>query len=154
MTKQLRLAVPLALVALSVACASAFGGSTVLVHPVKGATYAGTLLHAGTITIKVARNGQSAKVSLARVPAFCQGGSGPQKQSSKPATISRTGALKVTIAYTTTGRSAPFAHVTVAGNFFTFSGEKPVFDGTVKSTFAAAASKECDGQESFAASEL
>jgi hypothetical protein len=109
------------------------------------------LEHAGTITIKVAANGRTAKVQLARVPAFCQGGSGPERGSSQPAAISKSGALKVTIAYTTTGRSAPFAHVTVKGNFDTFAGEKPVFQGTAASSFALAGAKSCDGQESFQA---
>jgi hypothetical protein len=150
MTNQLRPVLTLAIIAVLATSATALAGS-VDVHPVKGATYTGTLEHAGTITIKVAPNGKTAKVSLAAVPAFCQGGSGPEKQKSAPAAISKSGSLKVTIAYTTTGKATPFAHVTVKGNFFTFSSEQPVFQGTAASSFAATASKSCDGQESFQA---
>jgi hypothetical protein len=150
MIKKLRLAIALGILALTAPFAAAPGAS-VNVRPVKRATYSGTLLRAGTITLKVATNGKTAKVSLARVPAFCQGGSGPVTQRSKPAEISKAGSLTVTIAYSGVGKHAPFAHVTVKGNFSTFAGSKPVFDGTVKSAFVAAGSKECDGQESFQA---
>jgi hypothetical protein len=155
MTKQLRLrlALPLAALAASATCAAALGAG-VNVHPVKGATYSGTLERAGTITLKVAGNGRTAKVSLGRAPAFCQGGSGPFTQKSEPATISKSGSLTATIAYTGVGQHKPFAHVTVKGDFFTFAGSKPVFDGTVRSAFVSAGSKSCDGQESFEAIEL
>jgi hypothetical protein len=155
MTKQLRrrLALPLATLAAIATCAAALGAG-VNVHPVKGATYSGTLVRAGTIALKVAGNGKTAKVSLARVPAFCQGGSGPVTQKSKPAAIAKSGSLTATIAYTGVGQHKPFAHVTVKGSFLTFAGSKPVFDGTVKSTFVSAGSKDCDGQESFEATEL
>jgi hypothetical protein len=133
-----------------IATAAVATGETVKTTPAKGATYQG-VVHSEAITIKVAANGKTAKVSLPGAPGFCQGGSGPQKQSSKPGAISKGGALIVKIGYSAVGGHTTFATVTVKGNFFTFGRSTPVFQGTVKSSFAAAASKECDGQESFEA---
>jgi hypothetical protein len=149
MTGRLRPALLLATIALTATAAVAMG-ETVKTTPAKGATYKG-ILRSETITIKVASNGKTAKVSLPDAPAFCQGGSGPQKQSSKPGTISKRGALTVKIGYSAVGGHTTFATVTVKGNFSTFGKSTPVFQGTIKSSFAAAGSKECDGQESFEA---
>ena len=133
--------------------ATALAGS-VKTTPVKGATYAG-VVHDETITVKVAANGKTAKVTLPSAPAFCQGGSGPERQSTKPGAISKSGSLTAKIGYSaTTGSKKQFATVTIKGHFFTFSGEKPVFQGVAKTRFAAAGSKSCDGQESFQATKL
>ena len=149
MTVRLRRVLALTSIVL-IATAAAATGETVKTTPAKGATYKG-VVRAETITVKVASNGKTAKVSLPGAPAFCQGGSGPQKQSSKPGAISKGGALTVKIGYSAVGGHTTFATVTVKGNFFTFGKSTPVFQGTVKSSFAAAGSKECDGQESFEA---
>jgi hypothetical protein len=143
--------VPLAAIALTATAAVALGGNVKLT-PVKGATYSG-VVHDETITVKVAKNGKTATVSLPGAPGFCQGGSGPEKQSSKAAAISKGGGLTATISYSSAIGSdhKAFATVTVKGNFYTFAGSQPVFQGTVKSSFVAAGSKSCDGQESFEA---
>jgi hypothetical protein len=136
----------------AVAVTAAALGASVKLTPVKGATYSG-VVHDETITVKVAANGKTAKVGLPGAPGFCQGGSGPQKQSSKPASISKSGKLTAKISYVSAVGSdkTPFATVTVTGNFYTFAGSTPVFDGQVKSSFKAA--KECNGSESFEATE-
>ncbi len=154
MTKQMRVVALLATIAVIAIAGTALGASVKL-GPVKGASYAG-VVHDETITIKVAANGKTAKVSLPGAPAFCQGGSGPEKQSSKAAKVSKGGSLTAKISYSsTTGAShSVFATVTVKGNFDTFAGSKPVFDGTVKTSFRAAGAKSCNGQESFQATKL
>ena len=149
MTVRLRRVLALTSIAL-IATAAVAAGESVKTTPAKGATYTG-VVRSETITIKVASNGKTAKVSLPDAPGFCQGGSGPQKQSSKPGAISKGGVLSVKIGYSAVGGHTTFATVTVKGNFFTFGKSTPVFQGTVKSSFAAAGSKECDGQESFEA---
>jgi hypothetical protein len=155
MTKQMRVVGLLAAIAVVATPGGTALGGNVKLGPVKGATYTGTV-HDETITIKVAASGKTAKVSLPSAPAFCQGGSGPQRQSSKPAKVSKTGSLTAKISYSSaTGPShAPFATVTVKGNFDTFSGSKPVFDGILKTSFRAAGSESCNGQESFQATKL
>jgi hypothetical protein len=153
MSRQLRRTVPFtriaAVVALAVlaSTASAIAGN-VKIGPVKGATYVGAIKESDTVTIKVAANGRSATVKLPAAPAYCQGGSGPEVQHPHPGTI-KAGALTAKITYTATGSSTPFATVTVKGSFYTFSGAKPVFQGTAKTTFTKGG--ECDGQESFQA---
>jgi hypothetical protein len=151
MTKQLRGVFLLATIALIATGATALG-SSVKVGPAKGATYTG-VVHDETITIKVARNGKTASVGLPSAPGYCQGGSGPEKQSSKAATVSKAGSLTAKISYSSTSGPdhSPFATVTVKGSFYTFSGSKPVFQGTAHTSFRAAGSKDCDGQESFEA---
>jgi|HubBroStandDraft_6_1064221.scaffolds.fasta_scaffold195744_1 hypothetical protein len=147
MTKQLRLALGLVAVGMLLAAGAALAGS-VKIGPVKGATYVGAVKGFDKLTIKVAPSGKTATASLPAAPAYCQGGSGPQVQHAHVGRISK-GALTTTITYTSTGSSTPFATVTIKGSFYTFSGEKPVFQGTAKSTFEKAA--ECSGQESFQA---
>ncbi len=137
----------LALPAFAIAGAPAIAES-VRLTPVKGATYSG-VLRTETIRIKVASNGRSATVSLPYAPLYCQGGSGPSRASVKPAAISKTGALKATITFSSTTTHKAFASATIKGNFYTFGSSTPVFQGTVKSVWTA--SKECDGQESFEA---
>jgi hypothetical protein len=151
MTKQIRAVGLLATIAL-IAIGGAALGDNVKIGPTKSATYTG-VVKGRTISIKVAANGKTAKVSLPSAPAYCQGGSGPEKQSSKAATVSH-GSLTAKISYSsaTSGPGhSPFATVTVKGSFYTFSGSKPVFQGTARTSFRAAGSKDCDGQESFEA---
>ncbi len=151
LTRQLRGVLALGAIALIAAGATALGAGVKLT-PVKGATYAGVVRNEA-ITIKVARSGRTATVSLPRAPGFCQGGSGPERQSSKAGAISKGGSLSVKIAYSSALAShKQFATVTVKGNFYTFAGSTPVFQGTMKSSFPA--SKECSGQESFQATKL
>lgn len=152
MTKQLRGVLLLATITLIATCATTFAGG-VKVTPVKGASYAG-VVHNETITVKVAKNGKTASVSLRSAPAFCQGGSGPELPRSKPGAISKKGSLSVTISYSSPQTHKTFASVLVKGNFYTFTGSAPVFQGTVKSSFSSAGAKECDGQESFEATKL
>jgi hypothetical protein len=153
MSRQLRRTVPftriaaLAALAVATSTATAIAGN-VKIGPVKGATYVGAIRESDTVTVKVAANGKSATVKLPTAPAYCQGGSGPQVQHPHPGTI-KAGALTAKITYTATGSSTPFATVTVKGNFYTFSGSTPVFQGTAKTTFTKAG--ECNGQESFQA---
>jgi hypothetical protein len=153
MTGKFRGALALAaiLVVAAVATASA---TSVKLTPVKGATYAGTLRDE-TITVKVAANGRAATVKLPTIPAYCPSGSGPEKQSTKPATISKGGSLTAKISYSSAIGSdhATFGTVTVQGHFYTFAGSKPVFDGTARSSFVPAGDKACEGQESFEAIE-
>jgi hypothetical protein len=133
-----------------VATAAVAPADSVKTGPSKGATYAG-IVHDETITVKVSKNGKRATVSLPSAPGFCQGGSGPEKQSSKPAAISKGGAFTAKIGYSAVGGHTKFATVTVKGSFLTFGSSAPVLQGTVKSAFSAAGAKECDGQESFQA---
>jgi hypothetical protein len=151
MTWKLRGALALAAVLTIVAVTTA-SATSVKLKPIKGATYAG-VVHDETITVKVAANGKTATVKLPTAPGFCQGGSGPEKQSSKPVAISNGGSLTAKIAYSSATGSdhATFATVTVQGHFYIFPSSAPVFDGTVKSSFVAAGSKSCNGQESFEA---
>lgn len=152
MTEKLRLGAALAAVALIAAAATA-QGEPVKTSPVKGATYSGAVRNE-TITIKVAGNGKTATVKLPGAPFYCSGGSGPERQSSKAGKIGKTGVLTVKISYTGTGSSHVFATVTVKGNFFTFGSSTPVFQGTAKTSFVAAGSKECNGETSFQATKL
>jgi len=137
----------LALPALALLSAPALAES-VRLTPVRGATYAG-LVREDPVKVKVASNGKSATVSLAYPPAFCQGGFGPIHSSTKPASISKGGALKATITYSSPSTHKTFATATIKGNFYTFGSSTPVFQGTVKSVFNP--STTCDGQESFQA---
>ncbi len=137
----------LALPALAILSAPALAES-VRLTPVKGATYTG-LVREDPIKVKVASNGRSATVSLPYPPAYCQGGFGPIHSSTKAASISKTGVLKATITYSSTSTHRTFATATIKGNFYTFAGATPVFQGTVKSVFTP--STTCDGQESFQA---
>jgi hypothetical protein len=151
MTKQLRGVFLLAAISLIATAVTALADN-VKIGPVKGATYSG-VVKGQTISIKVSSNGKSAKVSLPSAPAYCQGGSGPEKQSAKAATVSKTGSLTAKISYSSASGAnrSPFATVIIKGTFYTFSGSKPVFQGAARTSFRAAGSKECDGQESFQA---
>ena len=137
----------LAVPALALVSAPALAVS-VRLTPVKGATYSG-LVRQDPIKVKVASNGKSATVSLAYPPAYCQGGFGPIHSSTKAAPISKSGALKATVTYSSISTHRTFATATIKGNFYTFAGATPVFQGSVKSVFTP--STTCDGQESFQA---
>jgi len=150
MRRQLR-GVPLLVAIALIATAATAPAASVKFTPVKGATYAG-VVHDETITLNVAKDGRTATVHLPIAPAFCAGGAGPERQSSKAGAVSKTGSLTVKIAYSAaTGGHKTFATVTVKGNFYTFPGSTPVFQGIVKAAWTAAGAKECDGQESFEA---
>jgi hypothetical protein len=140
MTKLVPRALALVPIALIAPTAAALG---LKVGPIKGALYVGSV-HRETIYLKVARSGRSAKASLPVAPAFCQGGSGAEEQRSTAVAISRSGRFTSTISYLARSTNRRFATVTVSGYFY-----GGVFQGTVKSSFASAAS--CDGQESFEA---
>ncbi len=126
------------------------GAEKVNLKPVRGATYTG-LVDDVTISVKVSGNAKTATVSLKGLPAYCQGGSGPVTTKTKPATISKSGAVKATVAFTSSATHKVFADVLVKGNFYTFGKSTPVFDGQAKTTFLAAASKACNGEQSFEA---
>jgi hypothetical protein len=153
MSKALHGTVALGAMAAVLLLALPAGAGTVKTTPVKGATYSG-VVHGMTLTVKVDRKGRTATVSLPEAPGFCQGGSGPEVHHTKPAAVGHDGALTATITYTTGGEHpTKIATVTVTGHFFTFSGSSPVFDGQVKSKFAAKGNASCNGQESFEALE-
>jgi hypothetical protein len=141
----------LAVSAMAVAVTGASAG-TVKLTPVKGATYAGTL-RSLRISLKVDRKGKTATIALQAAPAFCSGsGTSPEPHSAKPATISKQGALSGTITYLTGGlHPQTLATVAVKGHFYTFGSAKPVFQGTVKATYAFEGTTDCSGQESFQA---
>lgn len=142
MTKQLRRALILVPIGLSVPVAAALG-TKVHVGPVKGVIYVGTVRNE-LIALKVAKSGKTARVSLPIAPAFCQGGSGAEQQQSKSSTIAKSGSFTTKISYLVRPTNRRFATVTVSGYFY-----GSVFRGTVKSSFTPASS--CDGQESFQA---
>jgi hypothetical protein len=149
MTKQLRVVFLLTAIGL-IATATAALADNVKIGPVKGATYSGLIKEFDKLTVKVAANGKSATVSLPSAPAYCDGDSGPEVQHAHAVKI-KAGGLTAKVSYTAAGSSKPFATVTVKGNFYTFSGEQPVFQGTAKTTFSK--SPQCSGQESFQADE-
>jgi hypothetical protein len=141
MTSSVRRATFLAVVVLLVG-ASAVLAASVKVGAVKGAKYTGTI-HGEPLTITVAANGRSAKVSVPYAPGFCQGGGGGEVQHTKLAPV-KGGALTAKITYTVENSSRTFATVTIKG---TFLGSN--FDGQLKASFTPAT--ECNGQESFLA---
>jgi len=141
MNSSIRKAALLAAVAVLLAASAALAAS-VKVGAIKGAKYAGTV-HDATVTVTVAANGKSAKVSVPFAPAFCQGGGGGEVQHTQSAPV-KGGMLTAKISYTVEHSSHVFATVTIKG---TFLGSN--FDGQLKSSFTPA--KACDGQESFAA---
>ncbi len=112
--------------------------------PTKGATYIGTL-KATTLTVKVSASGKRATVGMRTAPAFCQGGSGAEQATTKPAAIAKkTHAFKAKLSYTSPPSHKVFATVTVNGTFY-----GKVLQGVVKLSFKKA--KSCSGQESFEA---
>lgn len=144
------LGLPLALAVIVALSAPVAGAEKVSFKPVKGATYTGVVDDVA-ISLKVAANGKTATVSLKGLPAYCQGGSGPVTRKTKPAAISRQGAVSATVSFTSSQTHKVFANVLVKGTFYTFGKSTPVFEGQAKTTFVAAASKDCDGEQSFEA---
>jgi hypothetical protein len=142
MSSSVRRAAMLAAIALLIGAAAAFAGG-VKAGAVKGAKYSG-VVRGAAVTITVASNGKSAKVSIPFAPAYCQGGGGGEVQHSQPAPISKSGAFTAKIGYTVEGSKRQFATVTVKGTFLA-----KAFDGTAKSSFTPAT--QCNGQESFQA---
>lgn len=142
MSSRVRQAAMLAAVALLI-CATAAIAAGAKPGAIKGAKYAGAVRNS-PVTIKVASDGKSAKVSIPFAPAYCQGGGGGEVQHTKSAPVSKDGAFTAKISYTVMGSTRVFATVTVKGTFL-----KKNFDGTAKSTFTPATS--CSGQSSFAA---
>jgi len=140
MTRQLRRAVmfvPVIVIATS-AVALAAG-------PVKGGTYKGVTVHArAAISLKVSGSGRAVTVSVPAPPAYCQGGNGPTRQITKPATISSSGSFKGSISY-------EFALLgkTVINLFYSgrFSGRSVT--GTARTEYLLA--KQCNGTTSFSA---
>jgi len=124
------------------ALATGASSAAMKVGPVKGATYSGDV-HDTPVTIRVSANGKRATAEMARLPGYCQGGSGPETPHFKAGSINK-GAFKETLSYTGTGSSKPFGSAVIQG---TFIGKD--FDGVEKSTFKAASA--CDGQASFLA---
>ncbi|HTA35214.1 MAG TPA: hypothetical protein VK761_00760 [Solirubrobacteraceae bacterium] len=139
MNSSVRRAALLAAVALLLGASAALAAS-VKVGAVKGAKYAGTVRDEA-VTVTVAANGKSAKVSIPFAPAFCQGGGGGEVQHTQSAPV-KGGELTAKISYTVEHSSRVFATVTIKGTFMNSN-----FDGQLKSSFTPA--KECDGQESF-----
>lgn len=152
MSQHARRVVVLCAVALvaSVSSAALALGASVKVGPVKGARYTG-VVRGVAVTLKVAKDGKSATASLANAPFYCSGGGGPEPHRAKAGAISK-GKLTTTVAFSTTGSSSkPLATVTVKGVFVTFSGAKPVFQGTAATTYAIAGASSCNGHSSFQA---
>jgi hypothetical protein len=76
-------------------------------------------------------------------PLYCEGGGGPVKQVTKPATISREGSFKGTVGYVFNGKTA--YKVSFSGRFV-----KPnKATGTLRSEYSA---KSCNGSTTFSAS--
>src|SRR5690242_19867494 len=95
------------LVAAPAAVLSAFAGLAVAAQPLKSKTYKGETAHAKLpVTLTVSANGKTVKASVPFAPLYCEGGGGPVKQVTKPATISREGAFKGSIGYVFNGRTA------------------------------------------------
>ncbi len=124
-------------------CAAAAVAAGAKPGAVRGAKYAGAVRNS-PLTIAVASDGKSAKLSIPFAPAYCQGGGGGEVQHTKSAPISKDGAFTAKVSYTVMGSTRVFATVTVKGTFL-----KKNFDGTAKSSFTPATS--CSGQSSFIA---
>ncbi len=119
----------------------------------KGATYAGTIAHGHeAISLKVSANGKTVKVNVMTAPLYCQGGGGPTRQLTAPATIAKNGSFKGSITYEFT-----INHKNVTKLYFSgkFSGK--TVKGSVRSEFgllSAEAHKnllQCDGSSGYSA---
>jgi hypothetical protein len=140
MSKQLRAALALVIVASMAPAAVALGASAV-----KGATYTGAVArNKEPISLKVSNSGKAVTVSLASAPLYCEGGGAGTRQITKAASISKSGSFKGSIAY----EFQP-THRTTARLFFSgrFSGRN--VEGTARSEFLLA--KQCDGSTTFLA---
>jgi hypothetical protein len=79
-------------------------------------------------------------------------GTAAEPHSSKPGAVSK-GKLTANVFFSTTGSfRKPLAKVVIKGEFVTFPGSKPVFQGTARTTLVVeGADASCNGQESFEA---
>ncbi len=148
MRSQLGRALVLAVLVPAVAAAAALAAG-----PKKGATYSGTIVQGKTsITLKVSANGKSVTVGVPSAPLYCQGGGGPERQITKPATIAKDGSFKGTITYEFIPNHTKPTKLYFSGKF---SGKS--VKGHARSEFgliSAEARKslaECDGSASFSA---
>ena len=96
------------------------------------------------ITLKVSKSGNSVTVNAPRAPLYCEGGGAPERQITKPASISKGGSFSGSIAY-----EFIFTHKITAKLLFKgkFSGH--AVKGTARSEFVLA--KGCDGSTTFSA---
>jgi hypothetical protein len=148
MSTQLRRVVSLtALVVLFAATAAFAAGAK------KGATYAGTTVqNKEPIALKVSRNGKAVTVSVQSAPLYCEGGGGPTRQITKPATIAKDGSFKGTITYEFTPTHQKVTKLYFSGKF---SGKS--VKGSARSEYglvspeAHANLKQCDGSTSYSA---
>jgi hypothetical protein len=121
--------------------------------PKKGATYSGTLERAKEpITLKVAKNGKSVRVSVQVAPFYCEGGGAGERQISTAAPIAKDGSFSSTIAYEFVPTHAKTTKLSVKGKF---SGK--TVKGTARSEFglqslqAARELAKCNGSTTFSA---
>ncbi|MGO9321618.1 MAG: hypothetical protein ACLQBY_12570 [Solirubrobacteraceae bacterium] len=136
----LALALTLATGALLAAAAVALAAG-----PVKGAKYTGATVHGKQpISLKVSGSGKSVTVSVVFAPLYCEGGGTGERQVTKAAAISSSGAFKGSIAYEFTPEHKITAKLFFSGKF---SGHS--VKGTARSEFLLA--KQCDGSTSFSA---
>jgi len=142
-----RVAVLVALVALATTAVALAAG------PKKGATYSGTTAHGKEpIKLKVSKNGKSVTVSIASAPLYCQGGGGPERQSTEPAPIAKDGSFSGSINY----EFVP-THKKTTKLYFTgkFSGK--TVKGSARSLFGLSSLQEtknlhqCNGSTTFSA---
>ncbi len=148
MGRQLRRVVGLAVLAALTTAAVALAAG-----PKKGATYSGTIAHGKQpIVLKVAKNGKSVTVSVQVAPLYCEGGSGAERQLTKPVAIANDGSFSSSIVYEFVPTRKKTTRVEVRGKF---SGKSVT--GTVRSIFglesleSARKLRKCDGSSSFGA---
>jgi hypothetical protein len=140
MTKQLRRVLIFTPVVVMASAAVALAAS-----PVRGGTYRGTTAHGrDAISLKVAGNGRSVKVSVPTPPGYSSGCGGPAQPSTRSARISRGGSFSGSISY-----EFALFHKTVVKVFFSgrFSGRS--VKGTIRAQYVY--SKACSGSTSFSA---
>jgi hypothetical protein len=121
--------------------------------PKKGATYSGTIVQGKTaITLKVSANGKAVTVGVPSAPLYCQGGGGPERQITKPATIGKDGSFKGTITYEFTPTHKNTTKLYFSGKF---SGKSVT--GHARSEFGLISPEahknlaQCNGSASFSA---
>jgi hypothetical protein len=149
MGSMLRRAAALAASALLLAAAVALAAA-----PKKGATYVGATAHNDeTITFKVSSNGKSVTANVAFPPLYCQGGSGPTRQVTKPASIGKSGSFSGSIGYEFIETHKITARLYFKGKFVSTA-----LTGTARSEFGVGASPQakksladCDGSTAFTA---
>jgi hypothetical protein len=130
--------------ALVLVAALALTSAALAAHPTKNRTYAGETAHEkDAVLLTVSKNGKTVTLGVPIAPLYCQGGGGPTKQVTKPATISSSGAFSGRIAYQSGGKTA--YEVVVSGKFSSSSLAK----GTVQSKFLHA--PDCSGTTTFTA---